>query len=154
MRQDFFTSSVLVHSAQRDASMDRRRGWKDEVKGHSVQQWVTSCRSLHFFHFIQLVETHRETNTLKATRGRSAIQSDGGGGHVLQGAPPQNVWTGVRAPCGFTTLTSCSVGVMRLCVCVCVSPCHTEALRRARVPGALACFCDAIGQSPFSHDLP
>lgn len=34
----FFLLLLLVHSAQHAAPIDRRRGQKDEVKGHSVQQ--------------------------------------------------------------------------------------------------------------------
>lgn len=34
----FFMLFVLVHSAQHAAPINRRRGQKDKVKGHSVQQ--------------------------------------------------------------------------------------------------------------------
>lgn len=38
MRHHVLMLFVLVHSAQHDAPIDRRRGQKDKVKGHSVQQ--------------------------------------------------------------------------------------------------------------------
>lgn len=38
MRHNVLMLFVLVHSAQHDAPIDRRRGQKDKVKGHSVQQ--------------------------------------------------------------------------------------------------------------------
>lgn len=103
---------VLVHSAQHDVPIDRRRGQRDKVKGHSVQQrgdftptaaaageavglllltafrrsWQCWRADLRGFHssdrWIGNLKDimHLQTNTQKATHGRSAIQTNTGSG--------------------------------------------------------------------------